>query len=139
MTRSPRYTGTAVSVSPAKQVTVIDPVSFRLSKPFLDFKAGGACPITLSHHFAEWVGVRISRHCKVPELDGPERERKFCRVTKGSFVLFENLRTRNPSNDFRRPIHMRTPPLRTAERYHRTRGCSRSERGKLYCSTTKPV
>src|SRR5271157_6187897 len=102
------------------------PSSFRLGKPFLDFKAGGACPITLSHQLAEWVGVCISRHSKVPELDGPERKRKFCRIAEGSLVVFINLRTRNALNDFRRPIHTCTFTLRTAKSYHRTPGFARS-------------
>src|SRR5271165_471121 len=113
------------------------PSSFRLGEPFLDFKAGGACPITLSHQLAELVGVSISRHRKVPELDGPERKRKFCRIAEGSFVVFINFRTRNALNDFRRPIHTCTFTLRTAKSYHRTWGCSRSERGKLRTASSE--
>src|SRR5271165_508443 len=105
--------------------------SCRFGKPFLDFKTGGACPIPLSHQLAKLVGVCISRHRKVPELDGPERKRKFCRIAEGSFVVFINLGTRNALNDFSRPIHTSTFTLRTAKSYHRTRGCSRSERRKL--------
>src|SRR5271165_6339731 len=113
------------------------PSSFRLGKPFLDFKAGGARPITLSHQIAEWIGVSISRHRKVPELDGPERKWKFGRIAEGSFVVFINLGTRNALNDFSRPIHTCTFTLRTAKSYHRTRGCSIPERGKLRTASSE--